>query len=178
MAVKSASDIGAAARLTLATNLGAHLAALRRPLPLPVSFDLVPTRDAIRRVHGAVCAVSVPATAAEPVRRGDGHYDATFVLSVAVFHENTDAMPLLTATGDYAAAVIECLVQRPSLGGVARNTDWLGQTIDLVGDALSPSTLGLAVVEFAVDVPVVVDLTPPAAIRPTVTSTFPSVTVR
>jgi hypothetical protein len=178
MAVKSVTDIGAAARATLVGNLAVHLAALARPLPLPGSFDLVPTRDAIRRVEGAACGVSVPATSGEPRRSGDGHYDATFVLSVALFHENTSATPLLTATGDYAAAITECLVQRPSLGGVARTVDWLGQSVDLVGDALTPSTLGLAVVEFAVLVENVVDLVPPAVTRPTVTSTFPSVTVR
>lgn len=178
MSVKSASDVGAAARETLLAHLGPHLAALPRPLPMPSSFDLVPTREAIRRVQGAACAVSVPGLAQDPRRHGDGSHDATFILSVAVFHENTPAMPLVTAAGDYIAAIRDCLIQRPSLGGFAKQTTWTTESVDLVSDALTPLTLGLGIVEFEVLVADVLNLTPPSGPGPSVVSTTVTVTAK
>lgn len=178
MALVSLSDVSLAARSTLTTRLPAHLAGLARPLPVPTSYDVVPTSDAIRRVQGAACAVSANALRQEPERKGDGSYDAWFVLTVALFHQNTTATPLLTATGDYAAAIRQCLEQHRTLGGLAETTRWTGESADLVGDALTPSNLGLAVVEFSVKVLNVLDQTPPAVTYVSVASTFPSVTVR
>ncbi len=152
----SAADVSQAVRSTLEQHLPAQLAALPRPLPPPTSYAEVPTSDAVRRVQGAVLAVSVPGMTDRPRRHGDGSYDASWLLSVAVFHENTPAMPLLTAAADYAAAIRAVLLQRPQLGGLASSVQWTAESLDLVGDATSDRTLGLGVVEFTVDTPGVV----------------------
>lgn len=182
MSLTTLSDVGLAARATLVARLPTHLAGLSRPLPVPSSYDLVPTPDAIRRVKGAVCAVTANALRQEPERKGTGSYDAWFTLNVGLFHQATADMPLLTATGDYAAAIRQCLVQNPTLGGLADTVRWTAESADVVGDGLTPSTLGLAVVEFAVLVRGVLDMTPPVvppATGPTsVSSTTSTVTVR
>lgn len=182
MGLVSSSDVGLAARQTLVTYMPAHLAGLSRPLPVPSSYDLVPTPDAIRRVKGAVCAVTANALRQEPERKGSGAYDAWFVLNVGLFHQATPDMPLLTATGDYAAAIRQCVVQHPTLGGLADTVRWTAESADIVGDGLSPSTLGLAVVEFSVLVRGVLDMTPPVVPPATgpmsVSSTTSTVTVR
>lgn len=177
MTVVSTSDVGLAARATLLAHLPVHLAGLLRPLPVPSSYDVVPTADAIRRVQGAVCAVSSNGLRQEPERRGDGGHDAWFVLNIALFHQNTAEMPLLTATGDYAAAIRECVVQHPSLGGLAQSTRWTAESVDLVGDALTPSALGLAVVEFSVLVRNALDMRHPGRLPdPAVTAAVPQIT--
>lgn len=179
MGLVSLSDVGTAARATLVAHLPGHLARLVRPLPVPSSYDVVPTADNIRRVKGAACAVSADRLRDEPTRRGDGTYDARFVLTVALFHQNGTTMPVVTATGDYAAGIRECLVQNGSLGGFAQSTTWIGESADLVGDERSSETLGLAVVEFTVHVRGVLDSAPPAVLPATsVLSTVPAVSVR
>lgn len=162
----SAADVSAAARLTLQTYLPAVLARGlngRPALPAPTSYAEVPTTEAIRRVKRSLLAVSVPRTLGAPERFGDGTYDATFLLSVAVWHEQASDLPLLTAAGDYAAAVRATVLQHQSLGGLASQVVWTDESVDLVGDERSTLTLGLGICEFAVHVPQVADEQPAAA---------------
>lgn len=149
----SSADVADAARATLEEHLPARLAALPRPLPAPTRYDEVPTFEAIRRVKRSVLAVSVPRTLGTPERYGDGSYDAVWLLSVAVWHEQGKDLPLLTAAGDYNAAVRGTLLAHQTLGGIATQTTWTDESTDLVGDERSTLTLGLAICEFAVRVP-------------------------
>lgn len=170
----SSADVAAAARATLVTYLPPRLAALPRPLPAPTSYDAVPTFEAIRRVKRSVLAISVPRTVGSPERFGDGTYDALWLLSVAVWHEQAADMPLLTTAGDYNAAVRATLLAHQSLGGLATQTTWTEESTDLVGDEQSTRTLGLGICEFAVRVPNVADeepLTASGADGPTVLTT-------
>lgn len=156
----SSADVAAAARATLKAHLPARLAALSRPLPAPLRYDEVPTFDAIRRVKRSVLGISVPRTIGRPDRYGDGGYDAVWLLSVAVWHEQTSQLPLLTAAGDYNAAVRGTLLEHQTLGGIATQLTWTDESVDLVGDETSPKTLGLGICEFAVRVPNVADENP------------------
>jgi hypothetical protein len=187
MAVKSSSDVALAIQATLTEFLPAHLAALPRrgrttALPTPGRWDLLPTEDNVRWVKGAGGAVSVPSTAEEPSRDGRGVYSVVFVANVALFHENKPSMPVDTAPGDYAAAITECMVQHPTHGGIATATVPQGHDTSLVGDGTTPSTLGLAVVQFHIKVPAYLDMTPPrlpsAGPGPTVQSTSTVTSVR
>ena len=149
----SGADVSAAVRTTLEAHLPDRLSRLPRPLPAPTSYNEVPTADAIRRVQRSVLAVSVPRIIGSPERFGDGSYDVTWLASVAVWHEPTADLPLLTAAADYVAAIRATLLAHPSLGGLATDTVWTDESVDLLGDALTPKTLGFGVVEFAVRVP-------------------------
>lgn len=170
----SSADVAAAARQTLETYLPGRLAAGvggRPALQAPTRYDEVPTSEAIRRVKRSVLAVSVPNTLGV-VRHGDGTYDAIWQLSIAVMHEQTPDLPLLTAAGDYNACVRAVLLAHQSLGGLASELEWTVESNDLLSDALTPSTLGMAVCEFAVHVPQVaseVPLTGPGADGPEAT---------
>jgi hypothetical protein len=179
MSVRSLSDLGIAAQSMLEAFLPAHLAGLSRPLPAPTSYSLVPTADNIRQVQRAVCGVSAHGLSEPPSRNSDGSFDAWCVVNVFLFHEDLPDMPLSTATGDFAAAIAECLVQHPTLEGFAAGFQLNDYSADLVGDALTPKNLGLATVEAAVLVRNVVDRTPPGALPgPTVQSTSTVTTVR
>lgn len=156
----SSADVAAAARSTLVAHLPARLAALPRPLPVPTRFDEVPTFEAIRRVKRSVLAISVPRTLGTPERFGDGSYDAVWLLSIAVWHEQSSTLPLLTAGGDYNAAVRGTLLEHQKLGGIASQTTWTEESTDLVGDERTNLTLGLAICEFAVRVSNVADENP------------------
>lgn len=159
----SGADVAAAARATLEAHLPRQLAVGvggRKPVPAPTRYDEVPTFDAIRRVKRSTLAVSVPRTIGEPQRFGDGSYDVNWLLSVAVWHEQTDDLPLLTAAYDYVAAVRATLLSHQTLGGIASQVVWTDESVDLVGDEQSTKTLGLGICEFSVRVPGVVDETP------------------
>jgi hypothetical protein len=159
----SGADLAAAARTTLQTYLPAQLAAGvsgRPALPEPTKYDEVPTFDAIRRVKRSVLAVSVPRTLSDPERFGDGSYDVVWLLSVAVWHEQKDDLPLLTAAADYVAAVRAVIVKHQTLGGIAVQSVWTGESVDLVGDEQTALTVGMGICEFAVRTPAVVDETP------------------
>lgn len=175
----SMADVGIAARDTLVQHLPAYLAAFKRPLPEPESYELVPVEDSIRRVLSASLAVSVPGMTGPPTRHGNGVYDASFVLSVAVVHEDSLDAPILTAGGDYAACVADCLLDHRGLGGLAKGLVFQTWSWDLVGDQTSHRTLGLAVTEFAVTVRNVLSdsgRSRPGAGVPTVLTTHPEVT--
>lgn len=67
-----------------------------------------------------------------PVKDGEGTYRAAWAVGVAAVVEantaaNTDALAKL-----YAAAIRGSLLQHPSLGGVARGTEWLAESYDTV----------------------------------------------
>lgn len=148
----SSTDVAEAARSSLSAGLGGLLPLLTRPLPLPTSYALVPTSDNVRRVRGTVVAVSVPGVTGSPVEAGFGAWRAAWSLVVAVFSEDTPATPVLTAPGDYAAAVRAALLADRSLGGFASDVEWVAETVDLIGDDLTPRTLGFCTVEFVVTV--------------------------
>lgn len=156
----SAADVADAARSTLETHLPLVLSRLPRPLPVPTSYSEVPTFEAIRYVKRSVIAVSVPRMASSPERFGDGSYDATFLLSVAVWHEQAKDLPLLTAAADYVLAIRKTLLSHQSLGGLAQQTTWTDESVDLVGGEGTALSLGFGICEFAVRVPQVVDETP------------------
>lgn len=162
--MKSSADVTDAVRRTLQAHLPTYLAAGvngRAPLPEPQSYAEVPTLEAIRRVKRSVLAVSAPRTL-NTERSADGSYDATWLVSVAVWHEQADDLPLLTAAGDYTACVRGVLLGHSTLGGFT-NYDavtWREDSTDLVGDERSTQTLGLGITEFAVRVSDVADETP------------------
>lgn len=159
----SAADVSAAARTTLEAHLPTALAvgvSGRPALPAPSRYDEVPTPESIRFVKRSTLAVTVAGTSGEPQRYGDGSYDAVWSLVVTVWHEQAADLPLLTAAADYVACIRKTLVSHQSLGGFATSTTWSGESIDLVGDAQTPMTLGMGVCEFAVRVPTVVDEDP------------------
>jgi hypothetical protein len=179
----SASDVSIAARVTLETHLPAHLATGVRPLPAPTSYKQVPEEQYIVSVDGSTIAIMAPGLTGQPVRSGDGSYTATWVLTVAYFHEDRDDMPLLTAAGDALAAIVECLVQHPTLGGVATSCKWTSQVTDLYRDAMSNRLLGYGIAEFEVPVRAVVGTVPPPvdgtpSDGPTVVETQSTVTIR
>lgn len=158
----SAADVSAAGSATLKAFLPRALALGvngRPALPAPTSYSEVPTADAIRRVKRSVIAVSVPRVLSTE-RFGDGSYDATFLLSVAVWHEQAADLPLLTAAADYVTAIRKTILSHQSLGGIAEQTTWTDESVDLLGDGLSSISLGFGVCEFAVRVPQVVDEEP------------------
>lgn len=128
--------------------------------------------EAIRYVKRSTLAISVPRTIGSPERFGDGSYDAVWLLSVAVWHEQAADLPLLTAAADYVTAIRKTLLSHQNLGGLATSTTWTEESTDLVGDGLTASTLGMGICEFAVRVPHVVDEEP----LPTDGSTGPTVT--
>lgn len=163
MTVISATDVRNAGRATLEQFLPLHLAGLSRPLPAPTTYDMVVSQDNVRRVQGVVCAVSSNGPVEPPTRKGDGSYDGWFNLLVALFHQQTPAMPLIEATSDFAAAISECLIQHPTLGGLTSSVQLEGSDTDLVRDELHASkvNLGLALVEFRVQVKGFLDMTPP-----------------
>lgn len=165
MTVKSATDVRNAGRATLQAHLPAHLAALSRPLPAPTSYEMVVNEDNVKRVKGVVVAVSSNGLVGEPTRKADGSHDGWFNLIVALFHQPTDAMPVIESTSDFAAAISECLIQRPTLGGFAASTQLIGSDTDLVRDDLHAAkvNLGLAIVEFRVLVRRFLDMTPPGS---------------
>jgi hypothetical protein len=143
----------------------------RPPLPDPTSYAAVPTAEAVRRVKRSVLAVMVPQVIGSPERFGDGSYDATWLLSVAVWHEQAPDLPLLTAAADYVAAIRGTLLAHPTLGGLATETTWTDESTDLVGDATSALTLGMGTCEFAVRVPNVTAPEPGAVTGPAVLDT-------
>ena len=154
----SAADVSAAATATLQAFLPRALAlgvGGRAALPVPTSYSEVPTADAIRRVKRSVIAVSVPRVLTTE-RFGDGSYDATFLLSIAVWHEQAADLPLITAAADYVAAIRKTIVSHQSLGGIATQATWADESVDLLGDGLTTLSLGFGVCEFAVLVPQVV----------------------
>ena len=158
-----AADVASAARQTLQTHLPPRLAlgvSGRAALPAPTSYEMVPTLDAILRVKRSVLAVSVPRMLGTPERFGDGSYDATFLVSVAVWHEQSPTLPILTAAADYAACVRAVMLSHQTLGGIAAQVSWTDESIDLVGDGMTALTLGLGITEFAVRVPQVADEQP------------------
>jgi hypothetical protein len=170
----SAADVSAAARAILIAHLPARLALGvngRAALPEPTSYAEVPTAEAVRRVKKSVLAVMVPQIIGSPERFGDGTYDVTFLLSVAVWHEQTHDLPLLSAAADYVAAIRETLLAHPTLGGLATDATWTDESVDLVGDATSVLTLGMGICEFAVRVPNVTAPEPGAVTGPTVLDT-------
>lgn len=144
------SDLALAVRATLTEHLPAHLEALARPRPAPSDWHLVPTSDNIRQVKGVVGGVAANSPAEEPVRQADGGYDVWCQVDVFLFHENKPAHPVDLAPADYAAAIADCLNHHRTLG-----VEFVGgfrlTTFDsaLVGDGVSPQTLGLATVECA-----------------------------
>lgn len=172
----SGADVALAARATLAAHLPAVLARGvngRAALPAPESYNMVATLEAIRFVKGAVIAVSAPRTVSNE-RFGDLTYDASWLLAVAVWHGQTSLLPLDTAAPDYIACIRGCLLQNPTLGGFASELTWTEESTDIVGDELTPSTLGFGVCEFIVRVPGVateepqVSLDGPLAVESTV----------
>lgn len=190
----SMSDLATAARLTLRRHLPAYLAAnqtlgedtggalvlLPAPLPVPTSYEQVPTREAIAPIQGSTIAVTVAGTKDLPVRHASGAYDADYVLSVAVFHEQTPDMPILSAASDYVACIRACLLQHRSLLGQATHLAWVAESFDLMGDGVGPLTLGLGVCEFTVKASAVVDDSArarPGPPGPLVQTTYPLVTV-
>jgi hypothetical protein len=161
--VIGAADVAIAARETLRTYLPARLAlgvGGRAALPAPTSYEMVPTLDAILRVKRSVLAVSVPRMLGTPERFGDGSYDAVFLVSVAVWHEQLPSLPILTAAADYTACVRAVMLSNQNLGGIASQVSWNDESIDLVGDGMTALTMGLGITEFAVRVPQVADEEP------------------
>lgn len=159
----SGADVAAAVRVTLETHLPTALAVGvggRPALPAPTRYDEVPTPEAIRFVKRSTLAVTAAGTMGEPERFGDGSYDAVWSLIITVWHEQAADLPLLTAAADYVTAVRKTLLSHQNLGGLATSTSWTGESVDLVGDGLTPSVLGMGICEFAVRVPQVVDETP------------------
>lgn len=153
--MRATTDVSAAITATLSEHLPAWLSA--KGLTLPARYDEVPDRELIRRVKGAVLAVSVPGTAEAMTRRSDGLWDATYGAVVTVLHETGTGSLFPSATGLYAACVRTVLKQHPSLGGFAAGVDDFTERIDVAGDAQSSGVIGLAFVEFTVDVPGVSD---------------------
>lgn len=141
-------DVSLSVRDMLKEHLPAQLAAGPRVLPEPTSYEQVPTEDAIRRVFGSTLAVVTRGTNSRPDRRADGTYDLIWDVVILVWHQQTPQMPLLTAAGDYAAAIRQVIGSHcPAL---AQSIDYDGEDIDLVGDGLTDQTLGMAMVRATV----------------------------
>lgn len=146
----SATDVSLSVRATLIEHLPARLADSPRPLPEPTSYEQTPTPEAIRRIAGSTLAVIVPGLRGEPERFAEGH-ELTWVVNVAVWHQQTGQMSLLTAGGDYAAAVRRTLLDH--CPAVASDVDHVTESWDLMGDGLTEQTLGMSIVEFAMRTP-------------------------
>lgn len=142
----SAADVSATVRATLQEFLPAQLLDSPRPLPQPTTYEEAPTAEAIRRVHGSTLAVVTPGLRSKE-RFADGH-ELTWGVVVVVWHQSSVAMPLLSAGGDYNAAVRRVLTDHcPPL---AQSVEYETESWDLVGDALSDRTLGMSMCEFIV----------------------------
>lgn len=96
------------------------------------------------------CVVVAPGLLTEPERRG-GMASATWAVSVGCVVAGQDRENTFSLAEMYAAAVRAAVIQKPSLGGFATATDWLGERYDdIENDMLR--TLAAGSVQFAVQV--------------------------
>lgn len=143
----SAADVSASVRASLVAYLPARLADSPRPLPAPTSYEEVPTQDVIKRVFGSTLAVVTPGLRGKE-RRAENDYDLTWGVVVVVWHQQTPALPLLTAGGDYNAAVRQVFIDH--CPAIAEDIEYQTESWDYVGDGLSDLTVGMSMCEFTV----------------------------
>jgi hypothetical protein len=98
-----------------------------------------------------LCVVVSPGLVDEPTKDGAGAYRTKWGLAVAVVVSANTPEASRTLVGLYAAAARGSLLQRRSLGGVARGVEWLDERYDDL-DINDERSLAAARLVFAVDV--------------------------
>ena len=101
-----------------------------RSLPLPRSYQVA--QEFMKWPEEIIPAVVVvsPGTDGDPVMRGDGRYEATWTVGVAIVVAAATRNDTHSLAMAYSAAVRAALTQRPSLGGFAAGTTWGGESYD------------------------------------------------
>jgi hypothetical protein len=118
-------------------------------------------------------AVGSPGTSAEPDKDGDGDYRATFDIAVGVVVSASTKEATHKLARIYALAVRGSILQRRSLGGFARGTDWVGESYDAMDVDGKTRSLASAVVAFRVQVDETVSVTKGPAKPPYDPAGFP-----
>lgn len=124
-----------AAQATLELWMPAHLVEVARQLDRPAGPPALPrtykTVNEFEPEMGdqlpAVLMIST-GTDRQPERDGDGTYKAWFSLALGVIANGQDRAESNDLAGIYAAAVRSIFTQRPSLGGFAEGTEFVGES--------------------------------------------------
>lgn len=162
--IVTGADVEAAALATLQLWMTTYLAEIERqtgrsPHALPPirSWEIID--DLARWPEDQVPAIVLasPGLAGEPQKGGDGTYQATWHLIVAVIASGRDRGSSRSLAQAYGAAVRTLLLQQPSLGGFATAVEWIGERYDVLTSEVA-RTLAGGRLEFTVDVDDVVSI--------------------
>lgn len=123
------------------------------PLGVPTATEM-PTAEALEANQGMplpAFAVSSPGLDDVPDRRGDGSYDATWVVVVSFFTRGSSYDDTAKRARNYATAARTALTQHQDLGGLATAVQWRDEDYAAIS-ARDSQTLGGTFVTFAVGV--------------------------
>lgn len=120
-------------------------------LPLPKTWKVLATRDAMVADQLPALFVTSPGAAPDAEQDGDGDVGATWRLQTFIIVREQDFETVARDVAIYALAVRLAAVQHPTLGGIAIGVDWAGETYDVI-DPTAGRTLGGGRVDLDVQV--------------------------
>lgn len=144
------------------------------------SWFQVPDRRSLSTAVLPAGAIMSPGLVEPPTRRGPGEYDATWRVAVSVWERGTDWNVTSAKVRTWAAIIRAAALLRPSQGGLAEGTWWVGEEYAEISEKTAARTLGCCAVALNVKVKNVIDLPPNPASGPlgVVTTVHPSVTAQ
>lgn len=110
-------------------------------LPLPATWKVLPTRDAMAADQLPALFVTSPGAAPQAEQDGDGDVSGTWRMQVFVIARGQTFEDVARDVAIYTLAVRLAAVQHPTLSGMARQTEWAGETYDVL-DPTAGRTLG------------------------------------
>lgn len=134
----------------------------------------VPEPGALVAGKFPAAAVDSPGLVTPPTRSRASGWSATWRCAVGVYDRGRTHEETATKVRAWAAVIRAVVLDHPSLGGVARSTDWVGEEYAQMPGKAQARTIGGCAVAFDVTATNVADLTPTA---PLVGSTQTSISV-
>jgi len=138
--IVTGADVEGFVRDELKTWFSTYLAEVERQhgysghdLPRPKGWAIGPSFDKWPEDQLPGVLVSSRGVPAPPIRDGEGYYRARWLVEPGVVCSARTQAESHTLAMLYGAALRWLMVQRPSLGGNAESSDWLGESYDDLG---------------------------------------------
>lgn len=178
--IVSADQICTAAETTLKNHLADTVEALgwTQRLGKIADWQQLPVTDAIATAKLPALAITTGGIVGAPVVTRDGIV-TTWGLALGIYARGRTHVETQAHVRDWCAAVRLTLLNHKSLGGIARDTTWVGERFDLIPARDSARTFGAGLVSLDVECRMAPDSTnPTGGVLPTVRTTPTTVSVR
>lgn len=115
------------------------------------TWQQVPTMAAIMSAELPAGAVVSPGLTEPPRRTSSGH-EATWRVPAGLYVRGREHDDTAALVRNWCAGIRTCVLQRKSLGGIAKSLTWVGEEFRLVTDRASARTIAGGTVAFDVTV--------------------------